>query len=344
MEIIENINITDNRPLPSPKEIKQQLPVDKDIFAFIKNSREQLQQILSGKDKRKFMVVGPCSIHKVDEAMDYAKKFKLLAQSVEKEILLIMRVYFEKPRTTVGWKGLINDPELDGSFQVEKGIKVARKFLLDLAAMGVPAATEALDPIMPQYIGDLITWTAIGARTSESQTHREMASGLSSPVGFKNGTDGGFDIMINALQSCAHPHHFLGISQEGQVATISTSGNMFGHCILRGGDRPNYDSVSIASLEGMLQKHGLSKNIVVDCSHGNSLKNHELQPLVLKDCLRQIQGGNTSIVGFMIESNINEGNQSIGDGKSLKYGVSITDACVNWQATEEMIQHAAKIL
>lgn len=345
MQISENINVTAQSALPSPVEIKAKVPLKPESLKFILQSRETIENILSGKDERKFMIVGPCSVHKVDEAMEYAKKFKALAEEVSKEIFLVMRVYFEKPRTTVGWKGLINDPDLDGSFNVEKGITVARKFLMDLADMGVASGTEALDPITPQYLGDLISWTAIGARTTESQTHREMASGLSSPVGFKNGTDGGFDIMINALQSCAFPHHFLGISQEGQVSTIATKGNKFGHCILRGGGgRPNYDSVSVATLEQMLNEADLIPHIVVDCSHANSSKNHKLQPLVLKDCLSQIESGNQSLVGFMIESNLQEGNQALGNGKQLKPGVSVTDACVDWQTTEQMIRNASAIL
>lgn len=345
MSNLENLNITESSALPSPKEIKNELAVNPAEVKFISQSRLTLENILSGKDSRKFFIVGPCSIHSVDEALEYATKLSKLAKTVEDQLFLIMRVYFEKPRTTVGWKGLINDPNLDGSFQIEKGIHLARKFLLKLADMQVPAGTETLDPITPQYLGDLISWTAIGARTCESQTHREMASGLSSPVGFKNGTDGSFDVMINALKSSAYPHHFLGINQQGKVATISTKGNRFGHCILRGGARPNYDSVSLAMLESILEENHLNKNIVIDCSHANSLKKHNLQPLVLKDCLNQISAGNANIVGFMIESNLEEGNQSLSsDPIQLKKGVSITDACVNWKTTEAMIMDAAKQL
>lgn len=345
MSDIENVNITGTSVLPAPLDIKTALPVAESSVEFISASRKALENILSRTDPRKFFVVGPCSIHNVDEAKEYASRFKVLAKEVEEQLFLIMRVYFEKPRTTTGWKGLINDPDLDGSFQIEKGIRVARKFLLDLAEMKVPAGTETLDPITPQYLGDLISWTAIGARTSESQTHREMASGLSSPVGFKNGTDGGFDVMINALKSSTHPHHFLGINQEGKVSTIETKGNQFGHCILRGGSRPNYDSVSVAMLEAILEQNKLNKNIVIDCSHANSLKNHTLQALVLKDCLSQIKAGNPSIVGFMIESNLEQGNQAISENiRNLKKGVSITDACVDWNTTQEMIRDAACLL
>ncbi len=345
MSRIENVNIDSTAILPAPEDIKTELPVDSKVIDFISNSRLILENILSGKDPRKFFIVGPCSIHNIEEALEYAEKFKALSRQVEQQLFLVMRVYFEKPRTTIGWKGLINDPDLDGSFQIEKGIRVARKFLLDLARLEVPAGTETLDPIIPQYLDDLISWTAIGARTSESQTHREMASGLSSPVGFKNSTDGSFDVMINALKSSAYQHHFLGINQQGKVSTIGTSGNKFGHCILRGGRRPNYDSVSIAMLERALEENGLSKNIVVDCSHSNSMRNYKLQPLVLKDCISQILGGNTSIAGFMIESNLEEGNQTVaGDEGRLKRGVSITDGCVNWSTTEAMILQAAEML
>ena len=345
MSNIENVNITSTSELPAPLDIKLELPVGKTSVEFISKSRKTLEGILSRSDSRKFIVVGPCSIHNVDEAQEYASKFKVLAKQVEEQLFLIMRVYFEKPRTSIGWKGLINDPDLNGSFQIEKGIRIARKFLLDLADMKVPAGTETLDPITPQYLSDLICWTAIGARTSESQTHREMASGLSSPVGFKNGTEGSFEVMINALKSSAYPHYFLGINQKGKVSTIGTKGNLFGHCILRGGSTPNYDSASIAMLESILEENNLSKNIVVDCSHANSLKDHKLQALVLRDCLSQINAGNSSIVGFMIESNLEQGNQKIcEDIRNLKKGVSITDACIDWKTTEALIKETASLL
>lgn len=345
MSDLENVNISATSVLSIPAEIKSELSVSEDAAEFICDSRKTIEAILTGKDSRKFMVVGPCSIHNVVEAEEYALKLKQLAGEVSQQLFLIMRVYFEKPRTTVGWKGLVNDPELDGSFQIEKGIRLARKFLLHLAEMKVPAGTETLDPIIPQYIGDLISWTAIGARTSESQTHREIASGLSCPVGFKNGTDGSFDVMINALKSSAYPHHFLGINQQGKVSTIGTKGNFFGHCILRGGVKPNYDSVSIAGLESILEANSLSHNIVVDCSHANALKNHTLQLRVLEDCLQQIRAGNSSIIGFMIESNLEEGNQLIGDNiRDLNKGVSITDACIDWKTTEKMVRNAALML
>jgi 3-deoxy-7-phosphoheptulonate synthase len=256
--------------------------------------------------------------------------------------LLIMRVYFEKPRTTVGWKGLINDPDLDDSFDVEKGLHIGRQLLLDITKLGLPTATEALDPIVPQYIGDLISWAAIGARTTESQTHREMASGLSMPVGFKNGTDGSIKVALNALQSAMQPHNFLGINQEGQVSVFQTIGNAYGHVILRGGEgQPNYDSSSVAEVEAALKKAGQQPRIVIDCSHGNSNKDYRLQPIVLENVVQQIVNGNNSIVGLMLESHLFEGSQSIpADLSELKYGVSVTDKCINWEQTTEIIMAA----
>jgi 3-deoxy-7-phosphoheptulonate synthase len=297
--------------------------------------------ILQGQDKRLLVVVGPCSIHDPVAAMDYAQRLKTLAAELADQLLVVMRVYFEKPRTTVGWKGLINDPHMDDSFQIEAGLHLGRQLLVDLNDMGLPCGTEALDPITPQYLGDLIAWSAIGARTTESQTHREMASGLSSPVGFKNGTDGSLEVALNAMLSSAQPHTFLGINGEGQVALTQTRGNAYGHLILRGGSQPNYDSVAVAEAEAELIKAKLPVNIVVDCSHGNSRKNHALQTLVLKDVVGQIVDGNRSIKGVMLESNLGEGNQKLVDPKALRYGVSITDACLGWQATEEALREAA---
>ncbi len=289
------------------------------------------------------MVVGPCSIHDPRAAREYAARLATLAGELGDTLLLIMRVYFEKPRTTVGWKGLINDPYLDDSFHIEKGLYVARELLLEFAEMGLPAATEALDPITPQYLSDLITWAAIGARTTESQTHREMASGLSMPAGFKNGTDGSLDVAINALQSVSHPHHFLGVDPEGRISVMRTRGNRYAHVVLRGGGgRPNYDSVSIALCEKALREAGLALNIVVDCSHGNSNKDPALQTLVGEDCVNQIVEGNRSIAGLMLESNLEAGNQSIpADLAQLRYGVSVTDACIDWQSTEAALREWA---
>jgi 3-deoxy-7-phosphoheptulonate synthase len=271
--------------------------------------------------------------------MDYARRLKLLADKVSDTLYIVMRVYFEKPRTTVGWKGLINDPHLDDSFDIEAGLTIGRTVLRDILELGLPTATEALDPITPQYLQDLISWTAIGARTTESQTHREMASGLSSAVGFKNGTDGGLDVAVNAMKSVSNPHRFLGINSDGKVSVFKTRGNRYGHVVLRGGSGgPNYDSVHIALCEEALEKASLPRNIMVDCSHANSEKKPELQPLVADNVASQILEGNDSIIGLMLESNINAGNQSIpSDLKALKYGVSVTDGCIDWPTTEHLL-------
>jgi 3-deoxy-7-phosphoheptulonate synthase len=304
------------------------------------DGRTIVERILDRTDHRLMVVVGPCSIHDPAAAQDYAQRLQRLADDVSDTLYLVMRVYFEKPRTTTGWKGLINDPHMNDSFHIEEGLQLARKVLLDINELGLPAGTEALDPISPQYLSDLITWSAIGARTTESQTHREMASGLSTPVGFKNGTDGGLQVAINALLSVSKPHSFLGINNDGQVAVIRTKGNRYGHIVLRGGAKgPNYDSVTIALVEKELAKSKLPANIVVDCSHANSNKDPSLQPLVMNDVTNQILEGNQSIVGTMLESNINAGNQSIpADLSQLKYGVSVTDACIDWATTEKLLR------
>ena len=307
----------------------------------IAESREVIRNILDGNDPRLFVVVGPCSIHDVDAAIDYAHRLKALAEEVADTLYIVMRVYFEKPRTTVGWKGLINDPYLNDTFKIQEGLHIGRKLLLDIADIGLPTSTEALDPISPQYMQDCIAWSAIGARTTESQTHREMASGLSSAVGFKNGTDGGLDVAMNAIQSAQNPHRFLGINGEGQVAIIHTKGNPYAHVVLRGGSNgPNFDSVHIELTEQALSKAGAANNIMVDCSHANSSKEPELQPKVMEDISNQIVVGNQSIVGLMIESNINKGNQSIpADLTKLSYGVSVTDGCIDWDTTATAIRN-----
>ena len=337
---LNNINVVSRDLLPTPEQVKASLPMTDTAMETVFSGRQAVQDILDRKDPRFFVVVGPCSVHDVDAALDYAGRLKALAEEVQDTLCIVMRVYFEKPRTSVGWKGLINDPFMDDSFHIEKGLYKARKLLLDLAEMGLPTATEALDPITPQYLSDLITWTAIGARTTESQTHREMASGLSTPVGFKNGTDGSLDVAINALHSVSRPHHFLGINQQGQCAVFHTRGNSYGHVVLRGGSgMPNYDSVHIAVCEKELKEAGLPENIVVDCSHGNSMKDHRLQPLVLENCCNQIIEGNRSIIGVMLESNIHEGNQSVPEDLSqLEYGVSVTDACIDWDTTANILR------
>ena len=343
---LSDLNIDDYQVVVTPTELKKELPLPESVRELVTNSRQTVKDILDGKDDRLFAVVGPCSIHDTELALEYGKRLKALADAVSEQIFIIMRVYFEKPRTTVGWKGLINDPHLNGSFEIEDGLRKARKLLIDLSEIGLPLATEALDPISPQYLQDTITWTAIGARTTESQTHREMSSGLSSPVGFKNGTDGSLDVAVNAMKSVVSGHAFLGINPQGQVAITKTKGNQYGHVVLRGGGgKPNYDSVSIALCEQALEKAKLPTNIVVDCSHANSNKDHNVQPLVLDDIAHQIKDGNRSICGVMIESNINEGNQSIpNDLSQLKYGVSITDACISWESTVKSLNKMASTL
>jgi 3-deoxy-7-phosphoheptulonate synthase len=339
--LLENLNIQSQETLITPLDLKRDVPLTDKAAKTIAEGREAVQNILDGNDKRIFVVVGPCSIHDLDAAKDYAQRLKKLAEEVSDTLLIIMRVYFEKPRTTTGWKGLINDPYLNDSFKLEEGLHIGRKLLMDIAELGLPTATEALDPISPQYLQDLITWSAIGARTTESQTHREMASGLSTAVGFKNGTDGGLTVAINAMKSASNPHRFLGINNEGRVSVITTNGNPYSHVVLRGGDgKPNYDSVSVSICEKELEKAGMEPRIMVDCSHANSNKNHDLQPLVLENIANQILEGNKSICGVMIESHINAGNQSIPSNLAdLKYGVSVTDACIDWETTERSLRN-----
>ena len=343
---INNVNVLSQDLLPTPSQVKSALPLTDSAEATVLRGRDTVRRILDRQDHRLFVVVGPCSIHDIKAAKEYATRLKQLADEVSDTLYLIMRVYFEKPRTTVGWKGLINDPFMDDSFHIEKGLYLARELLLHLAEIGLPTATEALDPITPQYLSDLIAWTAIGARTTESQTHREMASGLSTPLGFKNGTDGGLTVAINALHSSARPHHFLGINQDGQCAVFRTRGNRYGHIVLRGGNgRPNYDSVSIAVAEKELAAAKLPGNIVVDCSHGNSNKDPALQPLVAENCVNQIIEGNRSIVALMLESHLHAGNQPIpADLSKLKYGVSVTDSCIDWATTEKLLRNAREKL
>ncbi|MBK8131446.1 MAG: 3-deoxy-7-phosphoheptulonate synthase [Gammaproteobacteria bacterium] len=336
---LENLNVDAQQVLLTPDDLKRDLPMTPAAAATVVRGRETVQNILDRQDHRLMIVVGPCSIHDVDAALDYARRLRALADRVADSLFIVMRVYFEKPRTTVGWKGLINDPHLDDSFRIDEGLHIGRRLLRDIAELGLPAATEALDPISPQYLQDLIAWSAIGARTTESQTHRELASGLTPAVGFKNGTDGGLTVAINALQSVAKPHHFLGINSEGRVAIIKTRGNPYAHIVLRGGDgKPNYDSVSVSLCEQALRKAGVSTNIMVDCSHANSNKSHELQPLVIENATNQILEGNQSIIGLMIESNIEAGNQKLSANRAeMVYGKSVTDACIDWPTTERAL-------
>jgi 3-deoxy-7-phosphoheptulonate synthase len=337
---VHNINVDSQDILITPELLKSALPMSDSIHDTLAASRKVIEDILDRQDPRVFVVVGPCSIHDPNAALEYARRLKILADELSDTLYIVMRVYFEKPRTTVGWKGLVNDPHLNDSFRIEEGLHIARKLLLDILEIGLPTSTEALDPISPQYLQDLISWTAIGARTTESQTHREMASGLSSAVGFKNGTDGGLTVATNALHSAAKAHRFLGINGQGQVSVFTTRGNAYGHIVLRGGTAgPNYDSMNIKLCEDALAKAGVSKNIMVDCSHANSSKQPELQPSVVENVANQILEGNTSIIGLMVESNLHAGNQDIpANLDDLKYGVSVTDGCIDWATTEASLR------
>ena len=338
---INNINVTSEQVLITPEALKSELPVTDHALSVIQSSRKIISDIIHRRDHRFLVISGPCSIHDIEAAKEYALKLKELHESCKDTLYIVMRVYFEKPRTTVGWKGLINDPHINDTFDIETGLRKARELLIWLAELEIPVATEALDPISPQYLAELFSWSAIGARTSESQTHREMASGLSMPVGFKNGTDGSLGIAINALQSAASGHSFMGINGEGQVSVIQTQGNPDGHIILRGGKQPNYDSVCVADCEEEMRAAKLSAGLGVDCSHANSSKDYRRQPLVAQNVVNQILGGNQSVIGIMLESHLNAGNQS-NKGKTpseLEYGVSITDGCINWEATDELINH-----
>lgn len=334
-----HIDIENSHILITPDELKAKIPLTEIAEKTVWRSRKDIENILDGLDDRKFVVVGPCSIHDVKAAEEYAQRLKILADRVKDKLLLIMRVYFEKPRTTVGWKGLINDPDMDDSFHIEKGLIIARSLLLKMAEMGLPTATEALDPIIPQYISELISWSAIGARTTESQTHREMASGLSMPVGFKNGTDGGIQVALNALHSASTTHHFLGIDQQGRVSIFKTKGNTYGHVILRGGSgKPNFDPENVKLVEDKLRQANLPARIVIDCSHGNSNKDYKLQAVAFETSIQQILDGNKSIVGMMLESHLYGGNQPLPSNlEELKYGVSVTDQCIGWEETERLI-------
>ena len=346
MTELENINVEGLQVLMTPERLKRQWPASKAAQASVERARRAINDVLNRDDPRLLVVVGPCSIHDAQAAKDYGERLATLCHEVEDALLLVMRAYFEKPRTTVGWKGLINDPYLDDSFRVADGLQIARRLLLELAELGLPLSTEALDPITPQYLQDLISWSAIGARTSESQTHREMASGLSSAVGFKNSTDGSLDAAINALGSVAEPHRFLGINPAGQVAVIETRGNPNAHMVLRGGTNgTNYDPASVSACEAAMSRAGLRPTIMVDCSHANSGKDPAAQPAVAREVLSQVREGNGSIVGIMLESHIHSGNQRIPDNlDELRYGVSVTDGCIDWPTTEALLREAADTL
>lgn len=337
---VHNINVASQDLLPTPAALKQSVPLTAALEHAITDARQSVFNILDRKDHRLLVVVGPCSIHDTAAALEYAKRLKALSEELDDTLFIVMRAYFEKPRTTVGWKGLINDPYLDDSFRIEEGLTIARQLLIDVVSLGLPVSTEALDPISPQYLHDLISWSAIGARTTESQTHREMASGLSSAVGFKNGTDGGLTVAVNALGAASQSHRFLGINSQGQVSVFTTRGNPYGHIVLRGGSAgPNYDSVNVKLCEQALEKGAMPTNIMVDCSHANSNKDPSLQPLVADNVADQIVAGNDSVIGLMIESHIHAGNQGMASNLAdLQYGVSITDGCIGWEDTETCLR------
>ena len=340
MQRTSDINVVETRALPSPAALLAELPKTEVQAEFVTRSRREIHRLIFTDDKRFLLIVGPCSIHDLEAGRDYARRLAVLAREVSDRIMIVMRVYFEKPRTTVGWKGLIMDPHLDGSHDIATGLRTARAFLREVLDLGLPTATELLDPITPQYIADLICWSAIGARTAESQTHRQMASGLSMPLGFKNGTDGSIATAINAIKAAAQSHTFLGITLDGSAAAIVTRGNPDCHVVLRGGATgPNYSPAHIAQTEQLLARAGLMKSILVDCSHDNSAKQPERQPEVLHELLAQVAAGSTSLMGAMIESNLAAGSQTFPQPKDrLRYGVSITDACIDWPTTEKLVR------
>ncbi len=340
MDRTHDLHVIETRPLLSPAFIKSEFPITAEAANLVVKTRDRIRQILAGEDSRVLVVIGPCSIHDVKAALDYGAKLACLRAELQDRLEIVMRVYFEKPRTTVGWKGLINDPHLDNSYDINTGLRTARKLLLDLTAIGLPAATELLDPITPQYIADLICWTAIGARTTESQIHRQMASGLSMPVGYKNGTDGNLKAAIDAMLAARISHHFLGINMDGLASIVETTGNPDGHLVLRGGgDRPNYYAENIELAANALKQKGLNPNVTIDCSHGNSSKDYNRQPLVLENIAQQIEQGSPHIMGVMIESHLIAGNQSLENrDRPLIYGQSITDACVDWETSKNMLR------
>jgi 3-deoxy-7-phosphoheptulonate synthase len=342
---IQDLHVAETLALVAPRLLKNELPVDEPVVNTVVNARETIQHILRGEDDRLLCIVGPCSIHDPEAALDYAERLLRLRISLAERLFIIMRVYFEKPRTTVGWKGLINDPHMDDSCDMEGGLRIARRLLLEINRMGLAAGTELLDPITPQYIADLISWTAIGARTTESQTHREMASGLSMPVGFKNSTEGNLQVAVNAIESARRPHSFLGITQDGLTAIVRTTGNPDSHVVLRGGKTPNYDARSIEECCRLLRAASLEPRVMVDCSHAQTAKDYTRQPSVLQALVEQRRAGGKAIMGVMLESNIGAGNQPLASNRTaLKYGVSITDPCIDWPTTEHCLSKAAEAL
>ncbi|MBE9568837.1 MAG: 3-deoxy-7-phosphoheptulonate synthase AroG [Proteobacteria bacterium] len=337
----DDVRITGLKEVLAPKVLHEEFPMDEHASETVYHARTAIHNILNGEDDRLVVIVGPCSVHDPDAAREYAKKLKVLISELSDDLCIIMRVYFEKPRTTVGWKGLINDPDLDESFKINKGLKLARELLRDLAVEGVPVGTEYLDLISPQYIADLVSWGAIGARTTESQGHRELASGLSCPVGFKNSTDGGFKIAIDAVKAASNPHVFMSLTKEGHSAIFSTKGNHDCHIILRGGKQPNYDAASVQHAAEQLKKYGLKAQMMVDCSHANSMKDYHRQIDVCNDVVTQVSNGENRIMGVMLESHLLEGRQDVIEGQPLTYGQSITDACISWESTEVCLRDLA---
>ena len=337
-----NLNVSGLTPLIAPADLKQVLPMSEANAEFVTSSRQQVKDILWNRDPRMMVVVGPCSIHDPKAALEYAERLAKLNEELKDQLLIVMRVYFEKPRTTIGWKGLINDPDLNGTHQISKGLGIARRLMLNITEMELPVATEMLDPFTPQYFADMISWGAIGARTTESQTHREMSSGLSFPVGFKNGTDGNLQIAIDAMGAACHPHSFLGVNREGRISIVRTTGNPDVHMVLRGGNnKPNYEEADIAEAKNKLTNAGIKTSLMVDCSHANSFKDHTKQEGVLVNVMDQVASGNGTIGSLMIESFLNEGNQKMTEKPDdLAYGVSITDKCINWETTERILRYA----
>lgn len=346
MRPTEDLNVKSLTPIIAPEDLKQVFPPPAGSFDFVTGARRRIVEMLHGKNRQLLAVVGPCSIHDAQAALDYARRLAVLAREVEDVILVVIRLYFEKPRTTVGWKGLVSDPDLDGSNRISKGLGIARRLLCEITEMGLPIATETLSPINPQYLADLISWGGIGARTSQSQTHREMVSGLSFPVGFKNSTSGDLAVAIDAMRSARHAHSFLGIAHDGRTAIVETSGNPNVHLVLRGSDAgPNYDAASVADASRRLKEANLPPGILIDCSHGNSRKRYDQQEAALEDVLRQVAAGDRSIFGFMLESFIGAGNQALSDTSAgLAYGVSITDPCMDWPTTERCLRRAAQVM
>ncbi len=342
MQPVQDVNVRDTVPLISPRYLKLEEELGDEAIRTVVDSRETVKRILTGEDERVIVVVGPCSIHDHTAALEYARQLKALSDEVADKLFLVMRVYFEKPRTTVGWKGLINDPHLNDTFDIATGLRIARRMLLEVVSMKLPTATELLEPITPQYIADLLSIAAIGARTTESPTHRQMSSGLSMPVGFKNGTDGSLQVAIDAMHAARHPHSFLGIDNDGKTCIVNTKGNPWGFLVVRGGrNGPNYDTASLAEAADLLKKSKLSPRLMVDCSHANSNKDYTKQHIAWHDCIRQRAEGNRNIIGLMLESNLLPGNQPLPqDPAQLKFGISITDGCIGWDETERLIRDA----